>query len=449
MSDGIKILHLDSNHPFLLEGLEQFGFINHCDVTSSKEEIEKTIHQYKGIVIRSRFKIDQKFMEKATQLEFIARVGAGLENIDVAFARKKNIALLSAGEANSNAVGEHALGMLLSLFRKIPQANASVKQGNWLREEHRGIEIDGKTIGIIGYGKTGNAFAKKLSGFDCNVIFYDIKEDLSNGYAKQVSLEELQKQADVISLHVPYTEETHHYIATDFINQCKKPFWLLNTARGKCVNTKDLVEALQEKKILGAALDVLEFEKISFEAINKPAENPVLDYLIKAENVILTPHIAGWTVESNQKLAEVIVSKVKYLYNLEKEEKQKARVTGLGGIFFKATHSKKLQEWYAKHLGLQVDQYGCTFKWLDEKGCNATTQWSVFDEGTSYFSPSDKPFMQNFRVNNLKLLVLQLQEEGISIIGDIQEETYGKFAWIMDPEGNKIELWEPKDFVFL
>ena len=229
---NIKILHLDSNHPILWQQLEELGFANHEDFTSSKEEIENKIHEYQGIVIRSRFKIDQTFLEKATHLKFIARVGAGLESIDCDYAISKNITLIAAPEGNKNAVGEHALGMLLSLFNNLNQADLEIKNGRWNREENRGHELDGKTVGIIGYGNMGKSFAKKLRGFDVEVLFYDILENVGDANAKPVSLAELQEKSDVISLHTPWNSSTDKMINSSFINSCSKPFWFINTARG-------------------------------------------------------------------------------------------------------------------------------------------------------------------------------------------------------------------------
>ncbi|WP_299105039.1 2-hydroxyacid dehydrogenase [uncultured Tenacibaculum sp.] len=308
----MKVLHLDTNHSLLINQLKELGFINEEDYSSLKTEIEAKLDQYDGIVIRSRFTIDKLFLDKATNLKFIGRVGAGLENIDCDYATEKGVALISAPEGNRNAVGEHALGMLLSLFNKLNKADNEVRSGQWLREENRGVELDGKTVGLIGYGNMGKAFAKKLRGFDVDVLCYDIKSNVEDENCKQVSLEELQQKADVLSLHTPQTALTMNMINADFINRFSKPFWLINTARGKSVVTKDLVAALESGKILGAGLDVLEYEKKSFENLFTEKEMPkAFQYLINAENVILSPHVAGWTVESKEKLAQTIVDKIK------------------------------------------------------------------------------------------------------------------------------------------
>ncbi|MCA0350316.1 MAG: 2-hydroxyacid dehydrogenase [Bacteroidetes bacterium] len=313
--NNIKVLHLDSNHPLLWNQLEQAGFLNEHDYTSTKEEVASKIHSYDGIIIRSRFKIDREFIDKATNLKFIARVGAGLESIDSEYAIAKKIHLIAAPEGNKNAVGEHALGMLLSIMNKLNKADKMIRNGQWIREGNRGYELDGKTVGIIGYGNMGKAFAKKLRGFEVEVLCYDIQENVGDENAKQVSLRELQKRVDVLSLHVPWTRETDKMMNNEFINSFSNPFWFINTSRGKNVVTDDLVKALASKKILGAGLDVLEYEKLSFENLFVDAERPkAFEYLLRAENVLLTPHVAGWTYESHEKLAETIVSKIIKLY---------------------------------------------------------------------------------------------------------------------------------------
>ena len=311
----MKILHLDTNHPLLIAQLDALGFTNDEDYTSSKAEIEAKIHKYDGFIIRSRFSIDKEFLNKATALKFIGRVGAGLENIDCDHAQLRGITLIAAPEGNKNAVGEHALGMLLSLFNKLNKADKEIRQGKWLREENRGIELDGKTVALIGYGNMGKSFAKKLRGFDINVLCYDLKPNISDANCSQTTLEQIQKEADVLSIHTPQTKATTQFINEGFINKFKKNFWLINTARGSAVNTKDLVTALKAGKILGAALDVLEYEKTSFENLFSKNEIPeAFDYLIHSENVLLSPHIAGWTAESNVKLAQTIADKIKALF---------------------------------------------------------------------------------------------------------------------------------------
>jgi D-3-phosphoglycerate dehydrogenase len=311
----MKILHLDTNHPVLIEQLNSLGFTNDEDYTSSKAEIIAKIHLYDGLIIRSRFSIDASFLEKGKNLKFIGRVGAGLENIDCSYTKNNGITLIAAPEGNRNAVGEHTLGMLLSLFNKLNKANGEIKKGQWLREENRGVELDGKTIGLIGYGNMGKSFAKKLRGFDVEVLCYDLKTAVSDDCCKQVSLRELQQKVDVLSLHTPQTELTKNMVNTNFIESFKKKFWLLNTARGNSVVTKDLVIALKSGKILGAGLDVLEYEKTSFENLFTNDNIPkAFQYLINSNKVLLSPHVAGWTVESEKKLAQTIVDKIKSHY---------------------------------------------------------------------------------------------------------------------------------------
>ena len=309
----MKVLHLDINHPLLIEQFAGLGFQNDEDYISSKEEILEKIDQYDGIIIRSRFSLDENFLEKATKLKFIGRLGAGLENIDVNYAKSRDLFLAAAPEGNRNAVAEHALGMLLSLFNKLHIADREVRAGRWDREGNRGLELEGKVVGIIGYGNMGKAFAKKLIGFEvAEVICYDIEGGVEDEYARQVGIMEFKQRAEVVSLHVPQTETTIGMVNTAFIGEFQHPFWLINTARGKCVVTEDLVKALKSQKILGAGLDVLEYEKSSFEHMFNENNLPdAFQYLIASENVLLSPHVAGWTVESKIKLAQTIVDKIK------------------------------------------------------------------------------------------------------------------------------------------
>ena len=308
----MKILHLDANHPLLIEQLNALGYTNHEDFTSSKDVIQQKINQYDGFIIRSRFSIDASFLDAATNLKFIGRVGAGLENIDCDYAERKGVTLIAAPEGNRNAVGEHSLAMLLSLFNKLNKADKEVREGKWLREDNRGLELYGKTVGLIGYGNMGKAFAKKLRGFDVTVLCYDLKPNIGDKNAKQVSLAELQEKADVLSLHTPETATTIKMVNSDLINGFAKPFWLINTARGKSVVTSDLVSALKSGQILGSGLDVLEYEKSSFENLFSDNNMPeAFKYLIQSDQVILSPHVAGWTIESKEKLAQTIVDKIK------------------------------------------------------------------------------------------------------------------------------------------
>ena len=304
----MKILLLDKNHPVITEQLSEKGFVLEEDFSSSYEQVLEKIHLYESIIIRSRIPLDAHFLEKAKNLKFIARVGAGMENIDITKAQELGIKLINSPEGNKDAVAEHVIGMLLVLMNRLFISSNEVKKGIWLREENRGEEILGKTFGIIGYGNMGKAVAKRLSGFGCKTIFYDIKPNLSDEFATQVSLEELQENADILSLHTPLTEDTLYMIDEKFISKMKKNFYFINTARGKNLKTSALVNALKSGKIKGACLDVLEYEKTSFE--NLETKNEDLEYLLNSEKAIITPHIAGWTHESKIKLAQVIVDKI-------------------------------------------------------------------------------------------------------------------------------------------
>ena len=304
----MKILLLDKNHPLITEQLSEKGFVLEEDFSSSYEQVLEKIHLYEGVIIRSRIPLDAHFLEKAKNLKFIARVGAGMENIDIAKAQELGIKLINSPEGNKDAVAEHVIGTLLVLMNRLFISSNEVKKGIWLREENRGEEILGKTFGIIGYGNMGKAVAKRLSGFGCKTIFYDIKPNLSDEFATQVSLQELQENADILSLHTPLTEDTLYMIDEEFISKMKKNFYFINTARGKNLKTSALVNALKSGKIKGACLDVLEYEKTSFE--NLETKNEDLEYLLNSEKAIITPHIAGWTHESKIKLAQVIVDKI-------------------------------------------------------------------------------------------------------------------------------------------
>ena len=313
----MKILHLDSTHPYLSNELNKLGFDNFFDFKSSKKEIENKLFIYDGIIIRSRIPIDKVLIDKATNLKFIARVGSGIENIDIKHAKKNNIKIISSPEGNSNAVGEHALGMLLSLINNISYSHNEIINGKWSREANRGYELKNKTVGLIGYGHTGKSFAKKLSGFDVSTIFFDLKSNLKNEFASEVTLKEIKETADVISIHSSLTKESYEILNTKFINECKKPFWLINTSRGNCVKIKDLIKGIKEKKVLGAALDVLEFEKKSFEKLLETSiSNDDFSFLINSKKIILTPHIAGWTHESKLLLVKIILDKIKKLFAL-------------------------------------------------------------------------------------------------------------------------------------
>jgi D-3-phosphoglycerate dehydrogenase len=310
----MKVLHLEENHPALVEGLQALGFQNDLAYGDSLPQILDRLPQYHGLIIRSKYPIDRAFLFHAKKLRFIGRVGAGLENIDIEAVESRNIRLINAPEGNRNAVGEHSLAMLLALMNRLPAGLASIRSGIWDREGHRGWELSGRTVGIIGYGNTGKSFAQKLSGFQVETLCYDILENISDAHARQVDLKTLQARCEIISLHVPQTESTQGMIDLNFIEKMRHPFWLLNTARGSAVVTDDLVAGLQSQKVLGAGLDVLEYETRSFSSIfNEEKLPPALEYFLQAENVLLSPHVAGWTQESHLRLATTIVEKVKKL----------------------------------------------------------------------------------------------------------------------------------------
>lgn len=304
----MRILQLDKNHPLIKQQLSEKGFFIDDDFSSTYAQLLDIIEPYEGIIIRSRVPMDRNFIQKAGNLKFIARVGAGLENIDLEAAAEFGVSVISSPEGNRDAVAEHVLGMLLVLTNRLFVSAEEVKQGLWRREENRGDELTGKTFGIIGYGNMGKAVARRLSGFSLNAIFYDIKPDLGDAFATAVSLDKLMGTADIISLHIPLTEETNYLVDEDFINGMAKDFYLINASRGKNVKTKALVRGLKSGKIKGAALDVLEFEKPSFEKLDSESDD--LKYLLQSEKVIVTPHIAGWTHQSKEKLAQVIVDKI-------------------------------------------------------------------------------------------------------------------------------------------
>lgn len=307
----MKIAFIDSVHPALEIELKKNGY--QCDdfFHPSKEEMKTIIRDYDGIVIRSRFRMDEDFLQHAVSLKFIARSGAGMENIDLEYCKKRNITCFNSPEGNADAVGEHAVAMLLSLFNNIIRADAEVRKGIWEREGNRGYELEGKTVGIIGFGNMGSAFAKKLRGFDCKILAYDkYKKNFAPEYVKEVTLEELMKESDIVSLHLPINSETNYFFNADFVSKMNKPFFLINTARGKNVNTKDLTDAMKSGKVLGACLDVLEYELASFEKIDINQLPDPFQYLVKSDKVVLSSHIAGWTFESYRKLSSFLAEKI-------------------------------------------------------------------------------------------------------------------------------------------
>ncbi len=313
----MKILFIDSNHSLLHEMLEKAGHTCDLNYHWTKEEIVNNIHLYDGIVIRSKIKITKDIIDKAVNLKFIARAGAGMENIDVSYAESKGIKCLHAPEGNRDAVAEHAIGMLLSIFNNLIRANKEVREGKWIREGNRGVELMGKTIGIIGYGNMGSAFADRLKGFGVKVLVYDkYKKNFGSDFIIETTLKQIFEEADVVSLHTPLTDETHYLMNDIFINNFKKNIYIINTARGKCLNTADLVKNIKSGKVLGACLDVLEYEVVSFENIDAANLPEPFQYLAQSEKVIFSPHIAGWTHESNEKIARILADKISYTLSL-------------------------------------------------------------------------------------------------------------------------------------
>ncbi|RYY34672.1 MAG: phosphoglycerate dehydrogenase [Sphingobacteriaceae bacterium] len=301
-----KILIVDDLHPAFIRQAEAKGYV--CDYRPQftlKDTLE-VIANYDGLVIRSKFEVDKVFLDAAVNLKFIARAGAGIDNIDGDYAAKKGITIYNAPEGNVDAVGEHAIGLLLALINKFNTADAEVREGKWLREENRGYELKGKTVGIIGYGHMGQSFARKLSGFEVNVIAYDkYKTGFSDRYAREVSMEEIVKHSDVLSLHVPLTNETQYLVNEEYLFHFKKPIFFINTSRGKTAKVRAVLDAISKGKIIAAGLDVLEVEK--FPAL---ADQEWFDDLKRSGNVLLTPHVAGWTFESYRKISEVMAGKL-------------------------------------------------------------------------------------------------------------------------------------------
>jgi D-3-phosphoglycerate dehydrogenase / 2-oxoglutarate reductase len=304
-----KVLIIDEMHLSIIPLLETEGFEVDYRPEIKRPEILEIIRDYVGLIIRSKTPMDRELLEKAVNLKFIGRAGAGLDKIDLEYLEEKHIKLFHAAEGNMDAVGEHAVGGLLALFNHIGRADREVRNGIWRREENRGIELQGKTVGIIGYGNMGSSFARKLSGFDVKVLAYDkYKRGFGNDYVEEVSFEELKDQADVLSIHVPLTKETRNFLTLEELMQFKKPFYFINTARGEIISFDTLNQALEQGIIKGAVLDVLENEK--FQTFTSE-QKECFEKLAKRENVIFSPHIAGWTDESYEKINHVLLSKIK------------------------------------------------------------------------------------------------------------------------------------------
>lgn len=302
----LRLLIVDDLHPVFMEMVQAAGIEYDYRPTISREETLPIIKDYNGLIVRSKFKVDEEMIDAAPDLEVIGRSGSGIDNIDQAYAEKRGIHLFSAAEGNCDAMAEHMMGLLLALLNKITVGNNEVRNGLWQREKNRGNELGGKTVGLIGYGHNGQAMAKKLSGFDVEVLAYDkYKSGFSDSYAKEVQMDELFEKADVLSLHMPLTSETKSLINKEFISRFKKQILFLNGSRGPVANVEDVIEALENNKIVAAAFDVLPKEK--FPALY---ETSWYKKLITFDNVILTPHVAGWSVESYFKLSKVLAEKI-------------------------------------------------------------------------------------------------------------------------------------------
>jgi D-3-phosphoglycerate dehydrogenase len=314
----MKILFIDIVHPYLIQTLTSLGYTCIEAYSLGMDEIIKQHADAQGIVIRSRFKLGVDFFVAMPQLQFIARFGAGMENIDVSLAKSKGIRCIHAPEGNRTALAEHALGMLLALMNNLMRADNEVRKHLWRREENRGYELEGLTVGIIGYGNMGSAFAQRLQGFGVKVLCYDKYKTnyINNSFCIESTLEQIQQEADVLSIHLPYNEETVFMIDASFIGQFAKSFYFINTSRGKIVRTDDVVDALKSGKLRGACLDVLEYETLSFESLGKE-EPAAFTELKQMQQVVLSPHIAGWTHESNRKMAEVIAEKIQVSFPLK------------------------------------------------------------------------------------------------------------------------------------
>lgn len=308
----MKILITDNTHPILLEKLQAAGHECRVWTDCTYDSLLQEIDKYDALVVRSKIIIDRNFLDHARHLRCIGRVGAGMETIDVDYAESLGIRCLNSPEGNRDAVGEHALGLLLALFNKITVADSEVRQGHWRREANRGLEIKGRTVGIIGFGNMGSAFAQRLQGFECNIVAYDKYKPsgYAPAYVEEVSLAELQRRADIVSLHVPLTDETRYMVNAAFINAFDHPFHIINTSRGAVVKTSDLASAIEQGSVLGAALDVMEYEDMSRDGLDLDNLPPDFSYLLHSPRTVLTPHVAGWTVESKYKLAAVLADKI-------------------------------------------------------------------------------------------------------------------------------------------
>ena len=315
MSKSRRVIFIDNTYPFLFQRLTELGFSCEAHYSTPREEILDQLSDCFGLVLRSRLRIDAEMLNQGKNLAFVARSGVGLEHIDLETAAQLGIQVLSSPEGSRDTVAEHAIGMLLMLMNNLGLADRQIREGNWVRAANRGIEIKGKTIGIIGYGNMGSAFAQKIRGFGARLLAYDkFKTNYGEDLVQEVGLEQIWAEADIVTLHIPYLPENHYFVDDAFLQRFKKPIYLVNTARGTVLNTADLVKNLQSGKVLGAALDVFEYEEQSFENL-KPADLPEpFQYLRRANNVVLTPHLAGSSLEANEGHARVLAQKIEKLF---------------------------------------------------------------------------------------------------------------------------------------
>jgi D-3-phosphoglycerate dehydrogenase len=310
-----KILFTDATHDYLPQRLTELGFecVNHFQTPIA--QLLPLLPDFTGWVCKSRIRIDRALLDAAASLRFIARAGVGTEHIDVAYAESRGIQVLTSPEGSRDTVAEHAVGLLLSLLNNLARADRQVRAGQWIRKPNTGVELKGKTVGILGYGNMGTAFAKRLSGFGVRVLAYDkFKTGYGDEFAREVSLETLWQESDVLSIHIPYSLDNHYFIDGYFLRKFRKPVWVLNTARGLVLHTADLVSLLRSGKVLGAALDVLEYEELSFENLEIDTLPADFQFLRQADNVVFSPHIAGWSVESHEGHARVLALKIESLF---------------------------------------------------------------------------------------------------------------------------------------
>jgi D-3-phosphoglycerate dehydrogenase len=305
-----KVLIIDDMHSSIIPMLESLGYVPDYQPKLKREEVLKIIGNYEGLLVRTKIFIDKEILDQAQKLKFIGRAGSGLDNIDLKEVKSRNIKVINAPEGNRDAVAEHTLGLLLALLRHIPQADTQIRDFVWEREANRGIEIKGKTISIIGYGNIGRALAQRLSGFECKVLAYDIALNYGNQYAQEATMEEIFAETDILTLHIPLTSHTREMVNQEYIHKFKKNIILINTSRGEIVQTNDLIQSLEEGKVRGACLDVLENEKLNTFT---PAQIASFEKLTQSNQVILSPHVAGWTFESYVRINEVLIEKLKAL----------------------------------------------------------------------------------------------------------------------------------------